>query len=771
MIFRLGLRLALRSGREALVRLLLIASAVAIGVAVLLPVLASLHGFQSASDQRCWECTTGSPDARLTSGSVARAELWNYGEDYYAGQVIRRLDVAALGPRSPVVPGIPRLPLAGEYFASPALVKLLHSVPRDELGDRFPGALVGVIGDAALTGPDDLVVIIGRLPSQVASLPATVRVGAIATISRVNSSTNLYQFGFAMVAIGLVFPLLTLIGTATRLAAARREARFAAFRLVGATPGQVCVIASVDAVIGAVLGTMAGIGIFQALQPAVAHVAITGSRYFPDTVSPTAPGYAAVLLGVPIAAACAAVWSLQRVRISPLAVSRQTTPPAPSALRLVPLLAGLVVFIAVPIVLGGSHQASGNLPGQISGGPNQAELPVLFLGELLVMVGLVLSGSWLTMQGARFVAKSANGPSGLLSARRLADNPKAAFRSVSGLVLAVFVGTAVAGIVPTVNSGMTRAGNGTLNSILRVSFSSPDPGPGTAAPVAGLSPRAGAGLLREVRSYPGAAALPVYGASLAASLPTCMGNYDCAPSAGIVGCHDLRQFPVLGRCAPGIEAVQVKFGFLLSTNNLLSTALPVIGPGTPAASGQPGGLYLDEMLIKTRDPVTLEKIRTLLTSYTAQSGSDNVPQTFGEVSHARAILYDEIEQVTLAVVAVTLFVAGCSLAVAIGGGLLERKRPFTLLRLSGTRTTVLYRVVLLESAVPLTMTAAVAAGAGFGAAASTLRTLSANGLAIALPGHVYFATISGGLAASLAMILATLPLLRRITEPNNVRFE
>jgi hypothetical protein len=430
-----------------------------------------------------------------------------------------------------------------------------------------------------------------------------------------------------------------------------------------------------------------------------------------------------------------------------------------------------VVFIAVPIVLGGSHQASGNQPGQMSGGPNQAELPVAFLGELLVMVGLVLSGSWLTMQGARFVAKSAKGPSGLLSARRLADNPKAAFRSVSGLVLAVFVGTAVAGIVPAVNSGMTRADNGTLNSILRVSFTSPNRGPGTAAPVAGLSPRAGAGLLRRVRSYSGAAALPVYGTSLAASLPACMGNYDCAPSAGIVGCHDLRQFPVLGQCAPGIQAVQAQFGFLLSTNNLLSTALPVIGPGTPAAPGRRGGLYLDEMLIKTRDPATLEQIRTLLTSYTAQAGSDNVPQTFGEVSHSRAILYDEIEQVTLAVVAVTLFVAGCSLAVAIGGGLLERKRPFTLLRLSGTLATVLYRVVLLESAVPLTMTAAVAAGAGFGAAASILRTLSADGLAIALPGHLYFATIGGGLAASLALILATLPLLRRITEPNNVRFE
>jgi hypothetical protein len=36
-----------------------------------------------------------------------------------------------------------------------------------------------------------------------------------------------------------------------------------------------------------------------------------------------------------------------------------------------------------------------------------------------------------------------------------------------------------------------------------------------------------------------------------------------------------------------------------------------------------------------------------------------------------------------AAVTLTLIVAGCSLAVAVGGGLVDRKRPFTLLRVSG----------------------------------------------------------------------------------------
>src|SRR5260370_18327958 len=117
---------------------------------------------------------------------------------------MRRVDVAALGPQAPVVPGIRRLPGPGSYFASPALVRLLKSVPRDELGARFPGSLAGPIGPAALSGPDDLVIIIGRPAAELARMPATERVATIATTPRVSSSATLYKYGFGMVSVGLI---------------------------------------------------------------------------------------------------------------------------------------------------------------------------------------------------------------------------------------------------------------------------------------------------------------------------------------------------------------------------------------------------------------------------------------------------------------------------------------------------------------------------------------------------------------------------------------
>jgi hypothetical protein len=79
--------------------------------------------------------------------------------------------VAPLGPQAPVVPGLPKLPEAGQYYASPALADLMKSVPGDELGDLFPGAEVGTIGYQALSGPHEPVAIVGYPTAQLAALP------------------------------------------------------------------------------------------------------------------------------------------------------------------------------------------------------------------------------------------------------------------------------------------------------------------------------------------------------------------------------------------------------------------------------------------------------------------------------------------------------------------------------------------------------------------------------------------------------------------------
>jgi len=778
-MYRLGLRLTLRSGREPFVRLLVTATAVAVGVAIMLAVLADFHAFQVTNDRPSWEFTQGRA-VSTDYASAHNAELWNYSNDIYQGQTIERLDVASLGARAPLPPGISHLPASGQYYASPALAALIRTVPADQLGDRFPGKLVGTIGQQALTGPTELVIYVGYAPGQLAGLPATAVVGKIAAAPGQQIWSSYFRDAFVAGAIAFLFPILILVGTATRLAAARREERYASLRLVGATSRQISVISSVDAVAGALLGAILGIGIFTLLQPVLADTAITSARYFADEVTPTAAGYLAVLVGVPAASAISSLLSLRRVRISPLGVSRRVTPSPPTAWRVVPLLAGIVLFIV------GLRLTSANSIGAPA-----------FPGLIVTLIGLVVGGPWLTAQAARAFARFMQGASALLAARRLADNPKAAFRSVSGLVLAVFLGTVVAGLLPAVDSLTATPSATALSNVLLDGFlaapvcgnnvnctgGSGPAGPETGSSplrermaLEGLPPQAGIALVARLQAFRGVAVVPVYSLPQDAN-PSNFGpigpgaGASGPPNNAVISCAGLRELAALGQCPAGRKAVKVFTGDMIYSDNPHYSTKPIASPSSPAASDNFSGLYLQAVLVKVSSSATLERIRTFLVTHTSQSASGTAPRTFGEAVQAREGVAATVQRLVYIAVALTLLVAGCSLAVTVGGSLVERKRPFTLLQLTGTPTSTLYRVVFLEAVFPLVAATIVAAGTAYGISVLTVNTMAPAGTPVLVLGHVYYLTMGAGLVASLLVILTSLPLLGRLTAPAGARFE
>jgi predicted lysophospholipase L1 biosynthesis ABC-type transport system permease subunit len=116
---------------------------------------------------------------------------------------------------------------------------------------------------------------------------------------------------------------------------------------------------------------------------------------------------------------------------------------------------------------------------------------------------------------------------------------------------------------------------------------------------------------------------------------------------------------------------------------------------------------------------------------------------------------------------ISLPIAGCTLAASVAAGLADRKRPFSLLRLTGAPLAMLRRVVALESAVPLLVVAAISIGAGF-AAAAMFTTVQLQHTLVG-PDAAYYLITVAGIAASLGIIAATFPLLRRITGPEVAR--
>ena len=113
------------------------------------------------------------------------------------------------------------------------------------------------------------------------------------------------------------------------------------------------------------------------------------------------------------------------------------------------------------------------------------------------------------------------------------------------------------------------------------------------------------------------------------------------------------------------------------------------------------------------------------------------------------------------VILVSLAIAGRTLAAGVAATLADRKRPFSLLRLTGARLGTLRRVVALECAVPFLAVAVVSIGADFGGAAMFATAQLQHPLVA--PGAPYYLITAAGIAVCFGIIASTFPLLRRIT--------
>ena len=745
-MIRLGLRLTLGSGREAALRVLVTAAAVALGVGMLLACLAGANGLHAQTDRGAWLDTSAQAVAPTsTSGRL----WWLTSTDEFSNQEIDRVDIAASGPNAPVPPGIPHLPGPGEYYASPALTTLLRSEPANELRDRYPAHQIGTIGAAALPSPNSLIIVIGHTARQLSQAPGAVEVGAIQSTpascyacQNTTGSGPVLQFILAGGAVALLLPILILIATASRLSAARREERFAAMRLVGATPRQISAVSAVEAAVAAVAGVAAGFALFFVFRPLLYHVPFTGAPFAQGDLSLQWIDIALAVIGVPVAAVVSARLALRRVQISPLGVSRRASSRPPRIVRIIPLLAGIAVLAYFDAV---------GKPGS-----NGSQILELLVGFVLLIVGLVLAGPWFTTAGSRLMAKRANRPATLIAGRRLLDNPKAAFRFISGLVIALFVASAMIGALSSIaaatsSSSGGSAGRDTLSELFCSFYMSNCPASAEVSSVPGQ-------VLDELRSTPGVRAVTVVHQNPSqAQLGT---------SFGVVACDQLAKTPAIGKCAPG--ATEASIGYFLS--NLLghnSNASSTVWPSARLSAADVARLPVDAVVVATNGSSgSLERARTTLERAFPFQGA---PVAVDALDPSTARLLTMIQDMTDVIIVASLIIAACSLAVTIAAGLGERKRPFSLLRLTGVPTSLLHRVVALESALPLFLVAAVSIVVGLVSAALYLH--SQVGIAFSIPGIAYWATVLGGLAASLAIITATFPILDRMTGPEVARNE
>ena len=758
-MIRFGLRLTLRGGKESLVRLVVMALAVALGVAMLLSTFAIISALGKQNARGAWLATSSqiAPHSRQASNAISpsgeHSLWWNVSTEEFENQLIVRVDVASTRAHPIVPPGISRIPEPGQYDVSPALARLLHSTPATELGDRFPGTEVGIIGPAALPSPSDLVIVVGDQAHTLDKVPGAGIITSFSTSSSNGGPDTLGTTGLqillGILALVLLFPVLVFIGTATRLSAARREQRLAAMRLAGATLRQVAVIAAVEAIVASLMGAAIGFALFFLVEPALVHVPFAGQSLEAGDLSVGLAEILVVAIGVPVAAATVARVALRRVQISPLGVSRRATPSRPRSWRVIPLVAGIAELTYFALA---GHPAS-------AGGQIQASL----LGFFLIMVGLVLAGPWLTMAGSKVMALRTSHVAPMLAGRRLSDNPRGAYRAISGLILAIFVTSVSVGVISTLllDHGSTSS-NTAASATVTDQF---------AFDQNGSVPSVPASLVSSLRSIPG-----VTGVSLVYVAPSSTHIDGPVPDInglggdvhyGLVSCAELSKTPALGRCRPGATyaALADDVAFMPVTKSVTVAASTT----WPTASAPRNSAALPVQLVAVATNGAASTIARAETVLDRAYPFDSSTSLFGEINLGSSQLLSQLKTASEVVILASLLIAGCSLAVTTVAGVSERKRPFSLLRLTGVPWSVLRRVVVLETAAPLILIAVASAIVGLGASELFLRSQLHETLRT--PGFSYFLIVGGGLVGGLAMIASTLPLLDRATRPENARIE
>lgn len=449
MTVRLGWRLAVAGGHESLLRLAVMGMGVGIGVLFLLLSLTSQAAMQGRAERSGWQ----SADAEAPA-TAPDAALFLSVSDYHHGTVMIRSYVAALGPSPPVPPGLAHLPGPGEVAVSPAMRRLLASTPNDQLDDRYPGRVTSTIGDAGLAHPDQLVALIGRTPEQLRE----VRSASLHTVRGFDSLPSGYAFYVAfrvflgVGAVLLLVPVAIFVVMATRVAAAHREQRLAAIRLVGATRPQTACVAAVETGIAAVAGSALGWAAYEVGRRALAAtVTFQGAHFFTDDVVVAPWVLLLVLVGVPILATLTTIVALGRVQAGPLAAGRGLRrPPSPRRAWLLAVGFGSLL-VAAPLRRSVGSEARASLD----------RLVPYFV--TMTIVGFVVVGPWLCLLAGRGLARVSRRAPGLIAARRIANDPGATFRAVSVVVLAAFSVTYSASLVEASDDQPRDRGGGVLH--------------------------------------------------------------------------------------------------------------------------------------------------------------------------------------------------------------------------------------------------------------------------------------------------------------------
>lgn len=614
-------------------------------------------------------------------------------------------------------------PGPGEYYVSPALADLIASHPHDQLGARF-GTSLGELPQSMLKGPDQLIVLMGAPWEELSANYGAWGIQDFPTDSTLSGSLAFaFRIIVAIGSVALLVPTVLLVSIVSQLGAAARRERYATVRLIGAGQRAMARLAALEMGAAALVGALAGIGVAFALRPAAALLPINGATSFLGDITPSAWWIAAAVAGMTLLAAATAWWRALRDEHGALGATRDQPEKPATARRLIVLLAGFGLFTGSALLV--ARPTAGG----------SAILLGLALGFALIALGIVIAGSWLTRAASRVFAKSARTAPALVAAGRLSRHPRATFRSVAGVVVAVFVVSVLSGVVSSVNRAVTAKQSPGMLSLDAVAMI----GDGVS------NPDEVADAVRRVEGV----------------TDVVIAWRDQNVAGAIVTAEQAR---LLGATAvPDASYVSIDL------YEMLSGDVSGRGPQPPVAVDAPQQVDVDRIVALTDgSDAAIERARTAL-----EVASGPTHQAITRVDYADTSTLRTTYQLSILAyigMAIAAGISALSLTVATVSAALDRKRTFGLLRLGGMPAKDLRKTIAYEAALPLSLTLIASGGLGFAVAYVVIRTVG-TGLYFTWPDPLYWWALVGSLGIAAAAVSSSFRTVRRSTEIVSTRFE
>ena len=724
-----------KSGRQSFARLGLTTAAVALGIVLVCYFTAGVNGLMGrvnglAINTAAYQAARGVAEQKpiagvepLKVGGTRRGDA-----SKWRGQYIQSYSMYGTA-KSPQFAKL-KTPRPGEYYLSKALADAVAEYPEDNILARFGKntKYLGVIPSDYVASPDALMIVRGASAEEVAESDAFTKSQGqpsyFADVYRTDanglkSDAKIDPVAVIVFGVGgtiLLFPIVIFVSVATQLGAAQREKRYAALRLIGATKRQVGRVLMLESLLASVVGVIIGLGAFWLLQAPLQDFKMDGMRFNPSDLALTGTQYA-LIIGLTLGLTMFVNWRrMRRAQISPLGVSRSVE--KVKKLRawraLVPALG--IAFFAWLSSKPGRDWLDAN---------KESAIPMLLLTTalLLVMFGLILAGGWLTNKLSLLAARWANNGSMLIAGKRTAVHSRTVFRSVSGVVLALFAGsfylTATSGIEGLNAQAVKDNGFSQLKR-------------GTAIVIG--------------RSLPGDMAEQLQQKSYITSVATIYPRED----GDAIRCQDLAKYTehtCLNNARPDQFALLNFDKPVVKNVSLIDDKVDTNG--------------VKEYLVTLKSDNDIEKLRTLVTAKANQYDlTYAVSGTDSKKPHINPTIR-EFADLAYVGIGVTLFVAVASLIVSTIGGLMERRRSLYTLRLSGMRLAQLKRLVMVESVAPLLTTSILSCGFGVWTGAVFTSTFSTTLKPVLTP--TYFAIVGIGLVTAIIGIYLILPMVDKLT--------